>query len=166
MKYIRYLWYLIRHKWFVFLECHKNGLTWLGIIHDCSKLLPSEFFPYAEHFHGKKAHGIKTGRDSTGYYKPTDTGDPAFDFAWMLHLKRNKHHWQWWILPEDYGGVKVLQISDKYRNEMICDWKGASKAQGHGGDIIDWWAANREKMVFHPHSREAIDFVVCTDHHH
>ena len=166
MKYVRYLWYVIRHKWFVFVECWKEHQIWLGLLHDWSKFLPSEFVPYARHFYGSGKRGISEGRDSTGYYKPTDTGDPAFDFAWLLHQKRNKHHWQWWILPEDNGGTKVLQIHPKYLTEMICDWKGASKAQGHGGYIAEWWLANADKMSLHPSTREIIAFVICASHEH
>ena len=148
MKYLKYLSYVIRHRWFVMLACWKEGFFWLGIFHDWSKFLPSEFFPYAEHFYGKNSHhkdethtarGIKTGRDETGYYKPTDTGDKAFDFAWLLHQKRNKHHWQWWILPEDDGGEIIMLMDYKYLVEMVCDWRGAGRAQGTPDDLA-WYA--------------------------
>lgn len=128
LKYLKYLKYVIRHKWFVFLECRKEGILWLGIIHDWSKLLPNEFIPYANYFYGKGSD-ITRGRDATGYYKPTDTGDFRFDFAWLLHQKRNKHHWQWWVLPEDEGGLKVLEMPQRYMKEMLCDWRGAGRAQ-------------------------------------
>jgi len=134
------------------LECFKWGLYWQGITHDLSKLLPSELIPYARFFCGH----IKKGRDNTGYYKPTDTGDKAFDFAWLLHQKRNRHHWQWWILPEDEGGVKILKMPDKYIKEMLCDWKGAGRAQGTP-DTKKWWIANNHKMQLHPKTREWLD---------
>jgi hypothetical protein len=164
MKYLKYLWYVVRHKWCVFLAClnycdQGNGMVWLGIIHDWSKFRPSEFFPYAEHFYGA-GKDISAGRDETGYYKPTDTGYPAFDFAWLLHQKRNKHHWQWWILPEDEGGVKLIPIQPKYRLEMLCDWLGASAAQGHGGDIASvraWYDKNGHKMQLYPYTREWVE---------
>src|SRR3972149_1962592 len=98
MKCLKSLSYLLRHKWYVMIECFKVGLFWRGIRHDISKFLPDEFIPYANFFY-KKADKMK--RDGTGYYKPTDTGDKAFDFAWLLHQKRNRHHWQWYLLPED-----------------------------------------------------------------
>jgi len=157
MKYVQYLWYVIRHKWFVFLACRQEGFWWLGLIHDWSKFLPSEFFPYANHFYGKSNAGISTGRDKTGYYKPTDTGDQDFDFAWLLHQKRNRHHWQWWILPEDSGGVKILPMVNKYYKEMICDWRGASKAQGHGGNICEWFEKNGDKLQLHADTRDALE---------
>lgn len=120
----------------------------LGVLHDWSKFLPSEFFPYAN-------FDFYTKRDETGYYKPTDTGDDAFDFAWLLHQKRNKHHWQWWILPEDNGGLKILDMPLKYRKEMLCDWKGAGRAY-RTPDTKRWWEANNHKMQLHPNTREWI----------
>lgn len=155
-KYFKYLKYVIRHKWFVLLECFRVGIPWRGIIHDLSKFLPSEFFPYANHFYGEASHHkdgshapreIKTGRDETGYYKPTDTGDLKFDFAWLLHQKRNRHHWQWWILPEDQGGMKVLAMPEKVILEMLCDWRGAGRAQHNKTGVKEWYVANREKML-------------------
>ena len=125
-----------------------------------SKFSPMEFIPYSNFFYGKKDSDIKKGRNKTGYYKPTDTGDKAFDFAWLLHQKKNRHHWQWWILPEDEGGVKILEMEEKYRTEMLCDWIGAGKAQGHFSPKSDplletrqWWEANNHKMQLHPGTR-------------
>ena len=155
-KYIRYFNYVIRHKWYVFVECCKAGIIWQGLNHDLSKFLPDEFIPYAKHFYGGN-NGISRSRDKTGYYKPTDTGDLAFDFAWLLHQKRNRHHWQWWVLPEDDGGVKVLNIPLRYRKEMLCDWRGAGKAQGHGDDIKSWYMGNKGKMQLHKRTRGWIE---------
>jgi len=159
-KYFKYLCYLIRHKWFVAVECWKHHLYWQAIVHDLSKFLPDEFIPYANYFYGKK----KQIRDETGYYKPTDTGDLAFDFAWLLHQKRNPHHWQWWILPEDEGGVKILEMKYPYNLEMICDWVGAGKAQGYFSPPFaplletQWWyLKNKGKMQLHPKTREFVE---------
>jgi len=160
MKNIKYLNYVIRHRWFVMLACFSEGLFWRGLTHDLSKLLPSEFIPYANFFYGKKP----SIRDKTGYYKPTDTGDKDFDFAWLLHQKRNDHHWQWWILPEDEGGIKVLPMSPQARLEMVCDWVGAGKAQGHFPPKDDrfaetrkWYQANNHKMSFHQETKQWIE---------
>ena len=157
-KYLKYLNYLIKHKWFVFLECCKERMIWQGIIHDLSKFLPSEFFPYVEHFYGGTEHNdIRKGRDETGYYKPTDTGDKAFDFAWLLHQKKNKHHWQWWTLPEDEGGLKILEMPVKYRKEMLCDWLGAAKAQGHKNNRKKWYEKNKDRMQLGTETRKWIE---------
>jgi len=138
MKYFKYLNYIIRHKWYVFLECCKVGIIWQGIIHDLSKLLLSEFIPYSIYFYGN-------GKN-----------DKEFDFAWLLHQKRNKHHWQWWILPEDEGGIKILDMPLKYRKEMLCDWRGAGKAQGFGDNTDKWYEKNKNKMLLHKDTKSYI----------
>ncbi len=106
MKHLKYLSYVLRHKWYVFVECCKLGIPWRGIVHDLSKFLPDEWFPYANYFY---ANPFKPKRNETGYYKPYDTGDEDFDLAWLKHQKRNPHHWQYWVLPKDNEGEFVLQ---------------------------------------------------------
>ena len=149
------------------IECFKVGLIWRGMIHDISKFSFDEFIPYANYFYGKKDNDISRGRNSTGYYKPTDTGDLAFDFAWLLHQKRNRHHWQWWILPEDSGGIKVLEMGYNDTYEMISDWIGAGKAQGHLSpkedrlfEVRRWYGANMDKMQLHPNTRSKIESII------
>jgi len=155
----RYLSYVMRHRWFVFVECCKLGIPWRGLVHDLSKFLPSEWFPYVDFFHGQGAalRNAKAKRDSTGYYKPTDTGHQGFDFAWLLHQKRNDHHWQWWCLPEDEGGLKVLPMSSEARREMLADWRGAGRAQGRP-DTRAWYLANWWKLKLHDRTRAWVEF--------
>jgi hypothetical protein len=156
-KNIKYLGYVLRHKFHVFKVCWGEGLYWRGLVHDLSKFRPSEWFPYAEFFYGKKK---EQARDATGYYKPTNTGNSAFDHAWLLHQHRNDHHWQWWISPQDDGGEVVMQMSPRAVKEMVCDWKGASIAQGFNGrtDLVAWYRKNKTKMRLHPLTREWIEF--------
>ena len=145
MKYLKYLKYILKHKWYVFLECKREKLIWLGITHDLSKFLPSEFIPYANHFYGE-GRDIKTGRDATGYYRAGDSGESEFDFAWLLHQKRNRHHWQYWILPMGDGTEKLFNMPYEYRVEMLCDWKGAGKAQNSNLTVLEWYEKNKDKM--------------------
>jgi hypothetical protein len=63
-KFFKYLKYVIRHKWYVFLECCNLGIPFRGIFHDLSKFLPDEFFPYMNHFYGYK--------NQAGYIKEND----------------------------------------------------------------------------------------------
>lgn len=151
MKYWRYLNYLLRHRWFVFLECCRMGLLWRGLKHDFSKFLLSEFIPYANYFYGgKNPRGIGRGRDKTGYYKPTDTRDTAFETAWFHHIRNNAHHWQYWIIP-DVPEDKVLEMTSIDVVEMVCDWRGAGRAQGTmDNNKFDWFEKNRDKMKLHP----------------
>lgn len=174
MRYWKYLWYVIRHKWYVLLECFSSGLLWRGLLHDWSKFLPSEFFPYAEYFYGRKRNcyicnhivgsqcdvncsGIGQGEQATNC---EDYSSDAFDFAWLLHQKRNRHHWQWWLLPEDNGGLKVLEMTEKYRCEMFCDWLGAGKAQRNGVPVWTWYEANKDKMQLHRTTQELLEIMI------
>lgn len=141
MKHLRYLSYVLRHKWFVFIECCRLGIPWQGLIHDMSKFLPSEWFPYVEHFYGDKKKDIN--------------GD-KFDYAWFLHQKRNPHHWQWWILQVGEGETHILLMPDKYCKEMVADWRGAGKAQGKP-DTKAWYLGNKDKMLLHPDTRARIE---------
>ena len=169
VRYDRYLRYVLVHKWFVMIECFKRGLFWRGLVHDLSKLRPSELFPYARHFYG----GEPQVRDRTGYYKPTDTGDPAFDAAWFWHQKRNDHHWQWWTMPDEpprhwsrtapgQAPSKVFPMSAAARAEMLCDWKGAGRAQGTP-DVGAWYRVNVGKMLLHPETSRWIEAELARD---
>lgn len=155
--YFKYLKYIIKHKWYVFIECCKVGLVWRGIIHDMSKFLPSEFGPYARHFNGN--HPPTRDLHKRNYCKPTDTGDPEFDAAWRLHIKRNKHHWQWWTVPNDGDGIKLIEIEEPYLQEMICDWIGAGKVLKTNG-IQEWWEENKNNLQIHPTTKEEIDQLI------
>lgn len=152
MKYFKYTFYLLKHKWYVMLDCFKAGLFRAGIFHDWSKLRPSELVPYANFFYGLE--GIKKGgikKDRTkGYYKPTDTGDSKFDMAWFYHQRRNKHHWQYWTLVEDQTGVvKPVPMPMKYVREMVSDWQGAGQAQNSTTSCLEWFELHKDKMQLH-----------------
>lgn len=158
MKHLKYASYVLRHKWFVFLECYKMGIPWQGITHDLSKLWPDEWWAYTNHFYGKDSHH-GASHAATGYYKdePTSvhlnatsrTGNDPFDAAWLAHQRRNPHHWQHWVLREDNGHTKILCMPVRYRKEMLADWIGAGKAQGYGDNTKTWYTANKHKMHLH-----------------
>ena len=123
MKYLKYLKYVLRHKWFVLIACLKQGLYWQGLMHDISKFRPSEFFPYANHFYGgtNELKYKKVAQTKGGYLKSEDSGDFSYDYAWLLHIHRNPHHWQHWILIQDEDDNKILEMPIKHLKEMICD---------------------------------------------
>jgi hypothetical protein len=151
-KYIKYLKYLLRHIYFVRKACWAKGLFWQGFIHDWSKFLPQEFVPYAKFFYGQKSP-----RNSKGYYKPSNTGNGAFELAWLHHIHSNPHHWQYWAIPSDSGGIEIKPMPYKYRLEMLCDWWGASMAQGFGGKCRTWYEANKDKMQLHPKTKKWVE---------
>jgi len=126
-KYLKYLKYVIKHKYYVAYFCFKNGLYWQGIFHDISKFGWDTFITYANHFYSGK---YTEGNSETGYSKPVKTDDPEFDYSWLIHQRTQKHHYQFWILVNEKGILKFISIPDKYWIEMICDWYGASIATG------------------------------------
>lgn len=149
-----YLWYILRHKWYVFLGCCKYKLYWRGLLHDLSKFRPSEWFPYKHFFYGK--HG-KNNQETCKDNKPTLTDDDGFDLAWLYHQKRNKHHWQYWILPSDNGKVTCLPMPEKYWKEMIADWYGAGMAIQGRSDPAPWYVQQKDKIQLHPTTRKAVE---------
>ena len=157
--YFKYLRYIARHKWYVFVECCKLGIPWRGFIHDWHKLLPSEFAPYVKHFYGNLPKWDEVNHAMPTYsYRNTKEGNKKrFDFAWLLHQKRGKHHWQWWILREDDGDYKVFPMPDNYRKEMLADWRGAGRAITGKDDTVNWYQANKDKMILHERTREWIE---------
>ena len=152
--YIGYGWYLAKHRWFVFVECCKLGIPWLGIIHDWSKLRPSEFIPYANYFY---PNGVKRLANlKLGYSKPVDSGDAGYEWAWLLHQKRNRHHWQFWVVPRGDGTNKVLDMPSRYLREMVADWRGAGRAYGNT-DTIEWYEKNKNRIVLHPETEKKVE---------
>jgi hypothetical protein len=153
---MKYLKSLLRHKWFVFLEACKLGIPFLGLIHDISKFLPDEFIPYSRY------DFTKFGKNESGIQL-------EFDKAWLKHQKRNKHHWQYWLLLNDSGDVirhkklpyavnyfegefkqvEALPMPDRYIREMVADWRGAGRAYGNP-DTKAWFIINKDKIILHP----------------
>lgn len=232
MKYIQYWWTVTKHRWYVFLEACKLGIPFLGFIHDWSKYLPAEFFPYAEYFNG----GYERG-------KQPEPVKLAFDFAWLHHQRWNKHHWQSYVLHNDQSDSpqwvvqayqpevgpwnisvypkghmhntpmkgqaihiatfsdddvfkmdlglfkanqigkngkykywphdmslqyaehmaremsrlpKALPMPDRYRREMLADWRGAGRAYGNS-DTAAWYLKNKNNIILHPETRQWIE---------
>lgn len=144
-RHLAYLRYVLRHKWFVFVAGrHVKVSLWRIIIHDWSKFLPSEWGPYAWTFY------TKNGKSR---YQET----PEFHQAWNAHQKRNKHHWQYWLLQEDSGKTFPLEMSIKYIREMVADWMGAGRAITGKWECQEWYEANKDKMILYYRTRHLVE---------
>ena len=143
-KYIKYLKYALIHKWQVFVECAKRGRIWRGLVHDASKFSLSEFIPYVNHFYG------------------TNNQD-EFDRAWNRHQKRNKHHWQYWVLQKDDGVVKALEMPKQYAIEMLCDWYSAGRIITGENNLRTWYDENRHNIVLHSNTRNYVEHLIYND---
>lgn len=155
MKHFKYLSYVIRHKFYVYQEGRKLGVPRLQLlIHDWQKFTPAEWFPYVEKFYGN--WGSANGWDNAD--RIMAEVNARFDKAWLHHQKLGgKHHWQYWVLVQDNGPMKAIEIPEKYRLEMIADWRGAGLALGKP-DAWAWYLANKDKMTLHSTTRELVEF--------
>lgn len=144
-RHINYLKYLLRHKWFVLVACWRIGASLrLGFIHDMSKFLPSEWLPYARCFYAL---------DGSKQYREGE----AFNLAWNDHQKRNKHHWQYWLITWDRGTTEPLQMPRRYALEMVADWMGAGRAITGKWETAAWYEKNKTNMQLHPVTRAQVE---------
>jgi hypothetical protein len=156
-----YFKYVARHKWFVFQAGLSLGVPiWQLLIHDWTKFLPSEWFPYVDFFFTKR--GGKVGAGTKGYIHSPGY-DTAFDIAWNHHQKLNPHHWQFWVLIRDSDDPKYLPLPmpEKYIREMVADWIGAGRAQGTP-DNMKWYAINKDKMILEENTRRRVEQLLKT----
>ena len=136
-SHLRYLSYVLRHKWFVFLAGLKTGAPlWRLLVHDWSKLTPVEWRPYVLSFYGPWKYSER----------PPEVV-AAFDRAWLHHQHANPHHWQHWVLREDDGAVKLLPVPDDLLREMLADWAGAGRAITGKWGAAEWYAKNKDKIL-------------------
>lgn len=163
---MKYLSYVLRHKWFVFLAGLRTGAPlWRLIVHDWSKFLPCEWFAYTRYFYGESTTpnpAYYAGEGWRGWFRQEweERRAAAFDRAWLHHQHANPHHWQHWVLREDDGGTKALEMPERFVREMVADWMGAGRAMGHGNDALPWYLRNRGKMVLHPETEELVEHLL------
>jgi len=130
MTYIRFLWFLMRHKWFVFVAGRKLNVP-IGQLfaHDLNKLSPSFITVYAKHCEFKRLN--KNG---------SDRSDEWHD-AVQRHQNSSPHHHQYW---------KRKDIPDCYLREMAADLMGASRNYiGHWPKDFkhwNWWRKYGDTM--------------------
>ena len=139
-KYIDYFKYLIVHKAYMMQMCFQNKLYLQGITHDLSKFLPDEFIPYANYYYAHKEIDIKR--------------------VWNKHKKRNKHHWQYWLLFSESEGIEALEIPEKYLMEMIFDWYAAAFCEGYENldkRVLDWYTLYRRNILLNPKTRVRLE---------
>lgn len=103
---LRYLRYVLRHKWFVLLAgLRVRAPLWRLLIHDWTKFLPCEWTPYVRKFYGAPP------ALNPCYFSPQwrqaeaeawkARMEQGFDRAWLHHQRANPHHWQYWLLMPD-----------------------------------------------------------------
>lgn len=153
---VKYLKILLEHKWLVFKAAVKLGIPWRGVVHDLSKLRPSEWNPRVKVL--REYYRMRHALEVIPEFDP-DKFTEDMQFCWLKHYRRNKHHWQWWVTILDSGRLKVFPMTDKYRKEMLADWIAVSKRPDRK-DIVPWYEENRNNMILHPETRQWLEKIL------
>lgn len=129
-------------------ERDRNGnVIYPDLLHDDTKYTREEYEAYDDYFYGKE------GKDEDDIA----VIDSAFDYAWLHHIHANPHHWQHWLLFEDEGSIKALEMPEQYAYEMIADWWSFSWRKGETKEIFDWYKKHEPKMKLHPKTKEIVE---------
>lgn len=152
---LRYLWYVLRHKWYVFTECVRLGIPWAGVTHDWQKFTRAEWRPYALTFYGGY------GREDRPAWLVT-----AFERAWRHHLRHGPHHWEHWIIKAgDFSECSVMPT--RYVREMVADWygagcarNGAPKGADRYAEVRVWYSKQGDRIRLHPVTRYQVEHLI------
>lgn len=152
--------YLERHRSNV-----KRGFDWLSenlpeitkeatnagwnaeFAHDKSKDEPDEYEHYDAYFYG----------NNRSYQVVQD-----YQKAWLLHIHRNPHHWQHWILINDDPKESeiVLEMPYDYILEMICDWWAFSWQSGDLYEIFKWYEEHSKYMKLAQTTKITVEYIL------
>lgn len=115
--------------------------------HDRSKNNEDEYEPYDEYFYGK----------NRSYQVIQD-----YEYAWLLHIHRNPHHWQYWILNRDDPdeAETIMDMPENYILEMICDWWSFSWRSENLYEIFDWYDKNGPYMKLSRKTRKSVEIIL------
>lgn len=115
--------------------------------HDASKREPDEYRPYDAYFYGNN-RSAKVVED--------------FNIAWLMHIHRNPHHWQHWILHKDDPNEKTecIRMPDVFIIEMVCDWWSFSWNKGNLFEIFTWYENRKNHIMLHDESRDKLEKVL------
>lgn len=101
------------------------------ILHDKSKFDEEEYNAYDEYFYGVRNENTFIN----------------FDKAWLHHQHHNPHHWQHWILRNDNGNTKILDMDIEYILEMVCDWWSFSLKKNKPLEILEFYKDNESTRI-------------------
>lgn len=115
--------------------------------HDASKNKPDEYEAYDAYFYG----GNRSYQVLQEYRR-----------AWLVHIHRNPHHWQHWILINDdpNEGEITLDMPYEYIIEMICDWWAFSWAKENLFEIFKWYDEHKAYMKLSDRTRIEVEDIL------
>lgn len=120
----------------------------IGLGHDASKTSIDEYGAYDRYFYGgNKSHQVLQD----------------FNYAWLMHIHRNPHHWQYWVLINDNPseGMVILDMPLNYIIEMISDWWAFSWNSGDLYEIFKWYDEHKDYMKLSDNTRKTVDDILA-----
>lgn len=124
---------------------HNSLIEYMIKHHDESKYEVGEYNPYDDYFYTEKTDENR------------EEINKAFAYAWNTHQKMNTHHWQYWVLLNDDGTTKVLDMEIHSILEMFCDWWSFSWKQNNPREILDFYKDNRDKMQLSEYTQNIVE---------
>lgn len=115
--------------------------------HDSSKTNTDEYRAYDEYFYGNnRSHSVVK----------------EYEKAWLLHIHRNPHHWQYWVLVHDdpEEDITCIEMPMNYILEMICDWWAFSWAKENLYEIFSWYDEHKQYMKLHKNTRKQVEDIL------
>lgn len=134
--------------------------------HDLSKMLSDEYIVYDNYFYNG---GNKT-----------EEGREAFNKAFLTHVHRNPHHWQYWVAidseDDEVSGPQAFDIPDNYVIEMICDWWSFSWSKACDDnytlvrpkellEILVWYESHKDKIIFTESTKQRVEALLSVIKH-
>jgi hypothetical protein len=115
--------------------------------HDHSKYSEEEYEPYDVYFYGRNK-SFQVIQD--------------FNYAWLTHIHRNPHHWQYWVLMNDNPneGEIILDMPNNYIIEMVCDWWSFSWKEENLREIFAWYDKHSEYMKLSDKTRKKVEYIL------
>lgn len=111
--------------------------------HDYSKRGEKEYKAYDDYFYGTRSAKVVE----------------AFNYAWLHHIHKNKHHWQYWVLQHDDEPEEALEMPMEYVIEMVCDWWSFSFKNKNLYEIFEWYEKHK-RMKLHEKTRKAVEDIL------
>lgn len=129
-------------------ELFTDGSEWqIEFAHDASKSEPDEYEAYDAYFYG--------GNRS---YKVVED----FRKAWLLHIHRNPHHWQHWVLINDEPEESEIVLEMPYNDilEMVCDWWSFAWEKGNLTEIFEWYEEHKSYIKLGDKTRKTVEDIL------
>lgn len=117
--------------------------------HDASKTEPDEYYFYDDYFYLSKDN--RSSEVVNNFHR-----------AFLIHMHRNPHHWQYWVLTSDNAGEpeRYIEMPLPYIFEMICDWWSFSWRSGDLTEIFKWWDEHKTHIRLHKKSRRTVEKIL------